>query len=106
MILIAEDCSIPILGDIIGRLTMHETGNIVLDDWVQSMSELQHNVCTFHVLCIIHQFVKFINILINRMGALMVLRCLQVSVSHLDLILWAKVMYELESELSPGCPGE
>ena len=36
----------------------------------------------------------------------MVFRHLQVSAGHLDLILWAKATYELESELSPSGPGE
>jgi len=37
---------------------------------------------------------------------LMVLRCFQVCVSCLDLIIWAEVMYELKSELSPSGPWE
>jgi len=49
---------------------------------------------------------KFVDIFINRMGALMVLRCLQVHVSCLDLIFWAEVVYELKSELSPSRPWE
>jgi len=47
---------------------------------------------------------EFVDILINRMGALMVLRGLQICVSCLDLILWAEVTYELKLELSPSHP--
>jgi len=55
VIFIAEDHSIiPILGDIIRRSTIGETGNIVLYDGAQPMSEFQHNVCAFSVLCTIH----------------------------------------------------
>jgi len=43
-----------ILGDIIGRDTIGETGNVVLYDGAQPMSEFQHNVHTFSVLCMIH----------------------------------------------------
>jgi len=45
VIFITEDHSIvPILVDIIRRSTIGETGNIVLDDGAQPMSEFQHNV--------------------------------------------------------------
>jgi len=55
VIFIAEDHSIiPILGDIIGRSIIGETGDVVLYDGAQPMSEFQHNVCTFGVLCTIH----------------------------------------------------
>jgi len=54
-IFIAEDHSIiPILGDIIRRLAIGETGDVVLDDGAQPMSEFQHNVHTFGVLHVIH----------------------------------------------------
>jgi len=54
-IFIAEDRSvIPILGDIIGRSTIGETGNVVLYDGAQPMLEFQHNIHTFSVLCMIH----------------------------------------------------
>jgi len=54
-IFVAEDRSIvPILRDIIGRSTIGETGDVVLYDGTQTMSEFQHNVCAFSVLCMIH----------------------------------------------------
>jgi len=54
-IFIAEDHSIvPILGDIIRRSTIGEIGNVVLYDGAQPMSEFQHNICAFSVLCTIH----------------------------------------------------
>jgi len=54
-IFIAEDCStIPILGDIIRRSAIGETGNVVLYDGAQPMSEFQHNVHAFSVLCTIY----------------------------------------------------
>jgi len=55
VIFITEDHSIvPILGDIIRRLTIGETGNVVLYDEAQPMLEFQHNICAFSVLCMIH----------------------------------------------------
>jgi len=55
VIFIAEDHSIiPILGDIIGRLTIGEAGNVVLYDGAQPMLEFQHNVHALSVLCTIH----------------------------------------------------
>jgi len=51
VIFIAEDHSIiPILGDIIGRSTIGETGDVVLYDGAQPMLKFQHNICAFSVI--------------------------------------------------------
>jgi len=36
----------------------------------------------------------------------MVLGCLQIHASHLNLVLWAEVAYELKPEVSPSRPWE